>query len=73
MGVFISSIYIKRDRDKIDKFSMEWMSNNLTQEGMEQMIKNMSSTPHMKEKMKKKEKTKEEVANDWMRLAAFQQ
>ena len=70
IGVFINSIYSKKDRERIDKFTLDWMSNNLTKDGMEQMVKNMQKSSFQE---KGKVKTKEDVAKEWLRLAAFQQ
>ena len=69
IGVFIRSIYLKREEERIENFSLSWMSSNLTQEGMEKVINNMK----VMTKAKEKPKTKEEVANEWRRLAAFRQ
>ena len=49
---------------------MDWLSNNLTKDGMEQMVKNMQKSSVQE---KNKVKTKEDVAKEWLRLAAFQQ
>lgn len=70
IGVFIRSIYTKRESERIEKFSLDWMSSNLTHEGMEKVVTSMKKVSITQ---KKEIKTKEDVAKEWMRLAAFQQ
>jgi len=73
IGVFVNSIYIKNNRDRIDKLSMDWMSFNLSQDGVKNTIKDMSkSLSKNKELMTKKEIAKD-CAKDWRRLAALNQ
>lgn len=69
IGVFIRSIYLKNEREKIEKFSLNWMSSNLTQEEMEKVVSNMKASSFIKDKPK----TKEEFGKEWLRLASFQQ
>lgn len=69
IGVFMRSIYTKRESERIEKFSLDWMSSNVSQEGMEKILKSMKKSSPLKEEPK----TKEEVGNEWKRLMAFQQ
>lgn len=70
MGVFIRSIYRKREVEAINNFSYGWMQSNLTQEGMEKVLNGMKKDSST---MKPKVKTKEEVGSEWRRLASFAQ
>ena len=70
MGVFIRSIYRKKEVDAISDFSYGWMQSNLTQEGMEKVLDGMKKHSSS---LKPKPKTKEEIGSEWTRLASFAQ
>lgn len=61
---------MKRESERIEGFSLAWMSSNLTHEGMEKVVTSMKKVSIAQ---KEKPKTKEDVAKEWMRLASFQQ
>ncbi len=70
IGVFMRSIYIKRDSERIEKFSLDWMSSNVSHEGMEKVLDSMKKESSSQAD---KPKTKEEIGNEWKRLASFNQ
>lgn len=66
IGVFLRSVKVKRSNEKIENISFGWMSSNLDHEGIEKVIKDIQ-----KESLPLEEKTKEEVGNEWRRLASL--
>lgn len=67
IGVFLRSIRTKKERDRVEALSYNWMSSNLNHEGIEKVI---DSIKKESSSFVKKDKTKEEVANEWRRLAS---
>ena len=71
IGVFIRSIYEIKESERVDKFTMDWMSANLSKKGMEKFVKDMKTSSIFSKK--NTPKTKEDVSKEWLRLAAFKQ
>lgn len=67
IGVFLRSIRTRKERDRVEMLSYNWMSSNLNHEGIEKVIDSMKKESPS---FVKKERTKEEVANEWRRLAS---
>lgn len=69
IGVFIRSIYVKKEQDIINQFSFDWMASNLSYDGMETIMKKLKKSTSKKSATSKEE----DIENDWSKLANFSQ
>jgi len=63
--VFFKTIVINEKEQKIDNISQMWMGNNLSQEGLKEIM-GKSGKPYQEP-----QPTAEEVNSEWSRLQSF--